>query len=316
MKGIKFNTESFIEEAKKIFSEYDYSEVQYINSKTKIRIKCNEHGWFEKKPADLLIGKGCGTCGRLISGLKRRSSNIKLRYSKNHEEEYYEPVFTDGTLQKNMLVFCNICGQQFNMLKNNFLCGRGCPNCRDLILRNQRIFSKEQFVEKSERIHGKIFDYSKVDYKGKDIEVLIGCPICGKYFYQKPEVHWKGHGCSFCNMSAGESKIFNWLKDKGIENTYQYKYDDLRDTNQLSYDFFVEKYNLLIEFNGRQHYMYLEGYHEDLHSFHRQKHHDWLKRKYTRDNKINLLIIPFWEYENINEILNDYFSGFENFNKK
>ena len=151
--------------------------------------------------------------------------------------------------------------------------------------------------------------------QGKDIEVLIGCPVCGKYFYQKPEVHWKGHGCTFCNMSAGESKIFNWLKDKGIESSYQYKYDDLRDTNQLSYDFFVEKYNLLIEFNGRQHYMYLEGYHKNLHSFHRQKHHDWLKRKYTRDNKINFLFIPFWEYENINEILNEYFSGFENFNE-
>ena len=116
-------------------------------------------------------------------------------------------------------------------------------------------------------------------------------------------------------MSAGESKIFNWLKDKGIENIYQYKYDDLRDTNQLSYDFFVEKYNLLIEFNGRQHYMCLEGYHEDLHSFHRQKHHDWLKRKYTRDNKINFLTIPFWEYENIDNVLNERFSGFENFNE-
>jgi hypothetical protein len=61
--------------------------------------------------------------------------------------------------------------------------------------------------------------------------------------------------------------------------------------------------------------MYLEGYHEGLHSSHKQKHHDWLKRKYTRDNKINFLIIPFWEYENINEILNEYFSGFENFNE-
>lgn len=34
-----------------------------------------------------------------------------------------------------------------------------------------------------------------------------------------------------------------------------------------------------------------------------QKHHDWLKRKYAQKNSYNLLIIPYWEKDNIEKIL-------------
>jgi len=34
--------------------------------------------------------------------------------------------------------------------------------------------------------------------------------------------------------------------------------------------------------------------------------HDILKNKYAMDNNINILRIPYWEYNNIEEILNNY----------
>lgn len=39
------------------------------------------------------------------------------------------------------------------------------------------------------------------------------------------------------------------------------------------------------------------------HGFLIQKHHDWLKRKYALKHNINLLVIPYWDYKNINDIL-------------
>lgn len=34
-----------------------------------------------------------------------------------------------------------------------------------------------------------------------------------------------------------------------------------------------------------------------------QKHHDWLKRKYAKENGYRLLTIPYWEYDNIENII-------------
>ena len=54
----RVTAESFIEKAKKKHSEYnyDYSEVVYVNSKTKVKIKCPIHGIFEQRPDNHLNG--------------------------------------------------------------------------------------------------------------------------------------------------------------------------------------------------------------------------------------------------------------------
>lgn len=44
-------------------SLYDYSQVVYFNSKTKVRILCSEHGIFEQTPDKHLQGRGCPLCG-------------------------------------------------------------------------------------------------------------------------------------------------------------------------------------------------------------------------------------------------------------
>ena len=47
----KLTTDSFIEKAIKIqVDRYDYSKVEYVNNRTKVRIICKEHGVFEQTP--------------------------------------------------------------------------------------------------------------------------------------------------------------------------------------------------------------------------------------------------------------------------
>jgi hypothetical protein len=56
-------TEEFIINAKKIHGEtYDYSLVEYINSKKPIKILCKKHGVFEQTPNVHLHGVGCPIC--------------------------------------------------------------------------------------------------------------------------------------------------------------------------------------------------------------------------------------------------------------
>jgi Zn finger protein HypA/HybF involved in hydrogenase expression len=42
---------------------YDYTEVVYVNSRTKVKISCPSHGAFFKRPAMHISGEGCPACG-------------------------------------------------------------------------------------------------------------------------------------------------------------------------------------------------------------------------------------------------------------
>lgn len=66
--SIKNTTSKFIEKAKKVHGDkYDYSMVEYVNNKTKVRIICPIHDEFEQTPDDHLQGKGCPKCEKQIS---------------------------------------------------------------------------------------------------------------------------------------------------------------------------------------------------------------------------------------------------------
>ena len=54
---------AFIEKARKVHgNKYDYSEVNYVNNKTKVIIICPVHGKFEQRPDEHLKGRGCQKC--------------------------------------------------------------------------------------------------------------------------------------------------------------------------------------------------------------------------------------------------------------
>ena len=60
----KLTSEYFIRKAREFHGEntYDYSKVDYLNSRTKVRIVCPEHGDFEQTPNNHMKGNGCPGC--------------------------------------------------------------------------------------------------------------------------------------------------------------------------------------------------------------------------------------------------------------
>ena len=59
----KLTSEEFIRKAKEIHgSEYDYSNVKYLNTDKKVCIICPEHGEFWQTPHSHLYGQGCPKC--------------------------------------------------------------------------------------------------------------------------------------------------------------------------------------------------------------------------------------------------------------
>lgn len=60
----KLSTGEFIRRAREVHGDrYDYSQVEYVNNHTKVRIICPVHGVFEQVPMSHLKGINCPECG-------------------------------------------------------------------------------------------------------------------------------------------------------------------------------------------------------------------------------------------------------------
>jgi len=298
----KKTTEQFIKDAKKIHgNKFDYSLVDYVDNKTKVKIICNNcKRIFEQTPNSHLNGDGCSWCAT-NKKLTREEFIKKSKIVYGDRYDYNLVNYVNSIT--NVKIRCKKHGI-FEQTPENHMNGHGCKECRKDFLRKKFALTTEEFIERSRKIHGNKYDYSLVNYINTKTKVKIICPEHG-IFEQIPDNHYNGAKCPCCQCFKGEQKIADYLNSKNIESVYEYKYDDLKDEKLLSYDFYLQKYNLLIEFNGKQHYEFISYFHKDLHDFHKQLHHDWLKRKYAQKNNIKLLTIPYWDYDRIEEILGE-----------
>lgn len=69
-------------------------------------------------------------------------------------------------------------------------------------------------------------------------------------------------------------------------------FNDLKYKNKLRFDYYLPKYNLCIEFNGAQHYEYVEYFHKNESQFDEQRFKDYIKSKYCRTHNIHLIELP------------------------
>lgn len=91
---------------------------------------------------------------------------------------------------------------------------------------------QEEVIRRFREAHGDKYDYSRALYKGRYKKMEIGCPIHG-FFWQRPDVHWDGHGCPEC---AREERI-----GKKIKPTVQFV-EDARKVHGDKYDYSLTIY--------------------------------------------------------------------------
>jgi len=60
--------------------------------------------------------------------------------------------------------------------------------------------------------------------------------------------------CHDCRLSGGAAAIMTFLSKNFLEFKSEKKWDDCSYKNPLPYDFYIESYNLLIEFDGEHHF--------------------------------------------------------------
>lgn len=114
-------------------------------------------------------------------------------------------------------------------------------------------------------------------------------------------------GCPECFKSKGEQKIKNYLDKYLIIYDREFIFEDLKSDrdNPLRFDFaiFEDKYKnklkYLIEYDGEFHY---KKYYDEQ-NFEIQQKHDKRKTNYAKEHNIKLIRIPYWDFNNIEKIL-------------
>ena len=83
--GIKkrINTEDYIKQANKVHNnKYDYSLTICNLTTNKITIICPEHGKFEQRASNHMLGRGCLKCSNLLTTTRNQDKNPGWNYSK------------------------------------------------------------------------------------------------------------------------------------------------------------------------------------------------------------------------------------------
>lgn len=107
-----------------------------------------------------------------------------------------------------------------------------------------------------------------------------------------------------CLKSKGELKLNNLLTELGIDYKTQYTFEDCRfpQTGKLAYfDYAIfknDKLNLLIEYDGLQHFV---GWNYDKNSLSHIQEYDKFKEEYCQKNNIPLIRIPYTDLNKINK---------------
>ena len=286
----RFTKEEFIEKTRKVHGDkYDYSKVEYINSKTKVCIICPEHGEFWQEPNKHLRNCGCPKCvGKYTSTIDFINKSKKI-----HNDKYDYSKVDYKYAQSKVCIVCPEHGE-FWQTPNSHLRGKGCPMCS----KNKKM-TTEEFIIKAKEIHNDKYDYSKVKYVNAHSLVQIICPIHGE-FWQNPNNHIYNHrGCSKCYSSVLEDMMRNKLSNLNIKFIEQKTFDWLVYKDKLRLDFYLPEYNIAIECQGIQHFEPVDAF-GGIKEFKKCKYRDKLKKDLCNKYNVNLL------YFNYNDDIDEF----------
>ena len=174
----------FIEKARQIHNDkYDYSKVNYVNSRTKVCIICPTHGEFWQTPHNHLKGYGCAECGKEKSHLPKITTEDFISKSKERHGNKYD--YSKAYYKTWDAKVCIICPEhgEFWQIPSNHINGSGCPKCANEKRKNALLKDTKLFVDVATLVHdGKPEDeivslFSEIEHQQHNREILNGMEI-------------------------------------------------------------------------------------------------------------------------------------------
>lgn len=289
-------TEEFIKKARvKHGDKYDYSKVEYVNNKTKVCIICPIHGEFLQTPNNHLTGYGCSKCGRELAHSKTSLTTEEAikKFIKIHGDYYDYSKVQYVNKRTPITIICPKHGEFQQTPDSHINQKAGCPICAKIKSKHKQLKTNEQFIQDAKRVHGDIYDYSQVNYQGAYIPIVIICKKHGK-FYQTPHSHLSSKaGCPYCSLKS-QTKLFNKLQNdfSNEEILFEVGNKTIPWLKEQRFDIYFPKYNIAIEYNGKQHYTPIKYFGGEI-EFNKTINRDNIKKEKCTLNNCTLLQIKY-----------------------
>lgn len=287
---------------------------EYKGSKEKILCKCliDEYEW-NPTPCTLLKGHGCPKCAKNNKYTHEEFCNlIKTKYNNDIK------ILSNYNGSRNKIFYrCNKCGMVHTVKNASSLLGKSCNYpCINCAAKERGLKFRLSQKEFEDKLYSKNNNIKCVDgYVKSNIKIKFYCKECKNYFYVEPASLLCNDGrCPICSASKGEKRILNYLDNNKINFMREYTFNDLfGDKNKpLRFDFAIlntlNEVVCLVEFDGEFHFKKM---YED-HDLEKQKRYDKIKDDYCKKHNIKLLRIPYWEFNNIDDILDLYLNNYIN----
>ena len=303
---------------KNIINPYHVSK----SSNKKVWIKCikkDYHGSYEISCANFKVGYRCSYCSK--NNLVHPKDSFAQYHINNTDKNFIEKYWSNKNIIDPWEISPNSKTKIYIKCQNNkeheyqtkatyFTIGHRCPYCN-----NRKVHIKNSFgylyPEKAKywSDKNKLSPYEIPPFTNK--KYWFKCENCGDDYLRSPN-HISSEKASLrclnCTSSRGELKIFECLKKIGIESSEIINQKTFKGliglgNGLLSYDFYLPKYNLLIEFQGKQHEQVCRGVHSTKEDFEKQVEHDKRKFNYAIENNIDIIYIYYWQYDEIEDIL-------------
>ncbi len=300
-----FALENFKLFLSKNYPDYKLLDDQYVDCKTKMRFICIKHMdkgiqlntltniihnhhtckycSYDKLHNDRIIDENL-----IIKRANELNVIYKDRFIKDNETwiSYICPVHADKGIQTS----------SWTLFKSR---AKGCAYCTG------RYKTTEDFKKELSTINSMVEIIG--EYKGSERPVKCRCKLCNHIWSPIGRSLKNGQGCPNCSTSKGELKVKEFLDIHKLNYIQQKTFEDCIDKERLKFDFYLPNHNTAIEYDGQQHFMPVDfankGKEWANNLFQNNVRKDNIKDAYCKDNNINLIRIPYFEYDNIFDIL-------------
>lgn len=275
---------------------------EFVNSRTYLYAVCSKGHTFKTCPNKIQQGRQCPHCSKKV---QKTTKDFKQEVKELTNNEF--SVLSEyKNARTPLLMRHDTCGREFSITPTTFLGKLSCKDCSYKQRGLNRRWTQEEFENKVNELGQSEYTVQS-QYKMSNIKVLIKHNTCGHEWLVYPtNFIYHGSRCPNCIhvKSKGEEIIKEYLDKYGIDYVFQAKFDNLKHKRALAYDFYIPEKNLLLEYDGKQHFEPIDYFGGEV-AFRDLKIKDKLKNEYAKDNNIELIRIPY--YENAHEIIKDIF---------
>lgn len=176
----RHSTDKFVKRSREIHGDkFDYARVKYHNARTKVTIRCSEHGLFETTPDNHLStkGGGCSKCRYEIQSLSvSKDTEFFIENAISvHGDRYDYSRSNYAKARTPVEIICKKHGS-FYQTPNAHTAGKGCKQC-GLTFHRDRASSWDQEAYCARFKETNLYVFKITSIAGEDIFYKIGISV-------------------------------------------------------------------------------------------------------------------------------------------